>query len=498
MKLIVGNISTKAVIGGADHLSGVDVMAELRKYLRVRVKGYQYSKQWKSKHWDGYKNFITTKGEFATGFLPMVAKFADDLGIQVEVEDQRTNIPRLNEEITEEIGVIDGEVWVGRDYQVEALKSINNYITVGGQELYFPRGILDCATNAGKNSIAAMLINNLPKDTVIVFMVSSSVIYDQAVEFFQQVLGKEKLGQVCAKYIDLQRVNVCMSKTLYNRANNSIQMERWLQGVNCLIVDESDEAGQEQYSKLLTKIHAPMRVFVSGTPLDGDVVTAMVQIGLSGKVLYKVSNKELIDKGVSQLPNIKIINSDIKEVQNPFITYDIELDMYVHSSRKRCKKIAEIVEKHKGEPILITFIHKQHGVFMYNYLKEYFEGVGLKIAIAHGTTSDRDQVLRDYKKGKIDVLLASMIMKRGANIPVIRVGILAHAGKSKTTTKQIIGRLIRHDGENKDVMVYEFWDGPSKYLEKHSKERIKVYQSEGFNVEYLYPNKKGKPLPQEK
>ena len=492
MKLIIENIVTKAVVGGSDHLSGVDVMKELKNYLRVRVKGYQYSRQWKSKHWDGYKNFINSKGEFATGFLPMVASLINDLGLSVEIEDNRTNIPRLNKEITDVVGVIDGVEWKGRDYQVEALKSINNYITVGGQKLYFPRGILDCATNAGKNSIAALLINNLPKDTVIVFMVSSSVIYDQAVEFFQQVIGKEKLGQVCSKTTDLQRVNVCMSKTLYNRANNSIQMQKWLQNVDCLIVDESDEAGQEQYSKLLQMIKAPMRVFVSGTPLDGDVINAMVQIGLSGKVLYKVSNKELIEKGVSQLPNIKILNTDIKQVENSLIDYDGELSLYIHRSRRRMKLIEDIVNKHRGEPILITFIHKEHGIFMYDYLVENCKG--LRVAIVHGTTPDRDKVIKAYKNGEIDVLVASMVMKRGANIPVIRVGVLAHAGKSKTTTKQIIGRLIRHDGTNKDVLVYEFWDGPSKYLEQHSKERIKVYQKEGFDVEYTYPNKKGRPI----
>lgn len=487
MKLVINNISSKVIIGGKDFLLDFDILKELKKYLRVRPKGYNHSPLYRSRKWDGWRYFINAKGEFATGFVPLVCRYLEELGVEIEVEDLRTNLPTLQEDLTDFVGEIDGEVWTGRDYQMEAIKRITNYVTIGGKSYYFPRGILDCATNAGKNSISALVINNLPKDKKVVFMVSNSVIYSQAVEFFQQVLGREKLGQVCSGKLDFQRVTICMVKTLYNRAKESMQVKSLLSQVDCLIVDEADESGQTQYAKCLQFIPAPMRIFVSGTPLDGDKVTAMITMGLSGKVLYKITNKELIDKGVSQMPDIKILYNDSGKGSKLAMGYDDEMEEFVWSSEPRMKLIKDLVDKHSEEQILITFVRKEHGEFMYEYLTENCHS---DIALVHGTTPNRDEIISDYKKGKVSVLIASMILKRGANIPVIRVGILAHSGKSVTTTKQIIGRLIRHDGKNSDVLVYEFMDR-GKYLSKHSRARIRTYKNEGFNIEYLYPNVRG-------
>lgn len=491
MKLIVGNVKTKIVIGGSDNLLDVDIIAELRKYLRIRPKGYSFSPKYRKRQWDGWKYFITPKGEFATGFLPMVASYLTELGVEIEVEDIRGNIPVLNSELTNYIGEIDGKVWeaTGKyEYQMDALASINNTIDIQGQKLYFPRGIFDCATNAGKNSLAALFMNNLPKDTEIIFMVSNTVIYNQAVEFFRQVLDGEELGEVKSGKCNPKRVTVCMVKTLLNRAKESLNIKTWLGRVGVLIVDESDEAGGNEYSTVLSWIGAGMRIFVSGTPLDGNTANAMVAIGLSGKVLYKITNRELIDKGVSQMPKIKVLLNNSGFMTIP--TYEGELERFIHKSEVRVERIAEILRKHSEEQILITFVHKEHGEFMYNYLRE---NVHTDIAIVHGTTPDRDEILAQYKKGNIAVLLASMILKRGANIPIIRIGVLAHGGKSRTTTKQIIGRLIRHDGKNDDVIVYEFYD-VGKFIGKHSRDRIRVYKEEGFEVEYDFPEKRGKPI----
>jgi len=70
----------------------------------------------------------------------------DDLGIQVEVEDVRTNLPYLKKVLDTKVGS-----WEFRDYQNDLVSKVHNYIVVGGNEIYFPRGIIDAATNAGKS-----------------------------------------------------------------------------------------------------------------------------------------------------------------------------------------------------------------------------------------------------------------------------------------------------------------------------------------------------------
>ncbi len=490
MKLIIGNIKSRAIIGGKDNLLPINVFKKLNEYLRVRPEGYQHATKYVGNggNWDGWQYFMTKTGAFATGFIPLIVPFLERLGVEIIVQDDRGYIPRLNNKIGSYIGVIDKKVWNGYDYQVEDVGKVNNYITIGGDSYYFPRGIMDCATNAGKNSYSALIINNLQNvDDEVIFMVSSSTIYKQAVEFFSGVL-EESVGEVKSGKYNPKRVTVCMAKTLLNRAKESLNVRHWLDRVKVLIVDESDESGALQYSKILSYIGAPMRVFVSGTPLESSAVNNMVSIGLSGGILAKRTNRWLIDNGYSMNPVIKIIHNNSKvQVEN----YDDEKHYGLHTSENRAEIISGLIDKHSDRQILITFIEKEHGYFMYN--KVVKEHPLINIGIVHGTSKARYGLVEDFKSGLVNVLFASMILKKGANLPNIECLIIAQAGKSVITVKQVLGRGLRLNGEDKDLPVYDFYDD-GVYLSEHSRKRIALYRREKLDVELMYDNHRNKPI----
>lgn len=493
MRLVIGNVSTQAVVGGADNLLDFDVMKLLREYLRIRPDGYQHSPLYREHKWDGYRYFITEGGKFATGFLPLVARFLEEHGVSLAVEDKRENLPKLVEQLDGFIGEIDGKIWeateaTNRLYQVDMVSKLNNYIKVGNETLYFPRGIFDAATNAGKNSVAALINNNLDRKYESVFMVSNKTIYKQAVEFFSQVIG-EPVGEICSGKYNPKWFTVCMVKTLYNQAAKSVNVKNWLYSREVLYVDESDEAGAKEYSKVLSLCNAGMRIFVSGTPLESKKVNNMVAIGLSGQVLAKVTNKFLMDEGHSQKLTVKILLN--RTQSTGLMSYTQEMEKIVHTSLHRLELIKQVLEQHDEEQVLITFIDKYHGYFMYNQLKAMLPNVDM--GIVHGTSKDREAVISDFKKNKLAVLFASSILDRGANIPNIRVIIRAAGGKSVTKSKQIAGRATRHDGINDDVLMYDFYD-VGKYVGKHSRDRIKTYKNEEFTVEYTFPHHRGQPV----
>lgn len=495
MRVVVGNVSTKVIIGGTDYLLGFDVMETLRKYLRVKPDGYSYSEAYQEHNWDGYRYFITPKGEFATGYLPMVLSYMAELGVPCVIEDNRGELPKLKADMSNYVGYIDGEDWygLGNDeigwYQLEMAKKLNNYIKLpNGDYMYFPRGILDCATNAGKNSIAALIVNNLERRYRTIFLVSSKDIYKQAVEFFSQVIG-EPVGEINdRKFAPSEFFTVAMVKSLYSKAKKSINVKKLLFDTEVLFVDESDESGSKEYSRCLSYINAPMRIFMSGTPLEAKKVNNMVSIGLSGKVLGTVTNKFLIDNGFSQRPTVKIYLNVMPEFK--FHTYTGEVDRHIHCSKQRADLICKLIEERKGKNILITFIEKKHGYFMYERIKELLPD--LIVDIVHGEDKDRAIKLQNFKDGYIQVLLASMIVKKGLNIPIIRSIFMAQGGKSTITVKQLAGRGTRKDGIHDDVEFVEFYD-MGKYVSKHSRQRIRIYKNEGFDIEYTFPCKNGKP-----
>lgn len=487
MRLIVKNLSTQVIIGGADYLLGFDLMQKLKEYLRVRPDRYGMNPAYKKGNWDGYRYFITSKGEFATGYLPLVLKYCTELGVTIVVEDQRSPIPKLKEEFNDYIGVIDGEEWIGRDYQVELAKKVTNYIETPSGSMYFPRGILDAATNAGKNSVAAMLIKNLDEPVEVLFMVASIDIYKQAVKFFREAL-EEEIGEIKSGMYKPKRVTVAMVKSLYAQAQKSLTVKKFLLDIKVLIVDESDEAGATVYSKCLMLVGAGMRVFVSGTPLDSKKVNNMINVGLSGPVLGKITNAFLIEKGYSQKPLISIVLNNMGE---SCASYDHVLDEHIHKSTNRATLVAKLIEARLDRSVLITFTNIEHGQFMYDIARKYLPDADMDLV--HGEDPDRAYKLEAFKTGRISVLFASMIVKRGLNNSRIACIIMAQGGKSKSVVKQITGRGLRSDGVNSEMEIIDFYD-TGDYVSDHSRARIRVYKAEGFDVNFLFKNKRGKPI----
>lgn len=488
MKLLINNVTCTAISGGKDFLLGIDVDKKLREYLRVRPDDYSQSPAYREHNWDGYRYFITSKGVFATGFLSLVCKYLTSLGVTLELIDKRGDIVAINTTLDGHIGnIIEGEVWTARDYQLEMVSKINNSFEVQGQKIYFPRGILDCATNSGKTSIAAILVKNLPKHTKCVFICSSKIIYQQSVAFFSASFG-EPVGEVRAGKTDFKDFTICMSKTLFNRAKESTNVKMILLKMQVLIVDESDESGAKDYSKVLKYVGAGMRVFMSGTPLDSKKVNNMISIGLSGTVLGKISNRELINMRVSANPKVKILLNE--SINKGTFSYQTELERCIHSNADRVRIIfSKIIEKHSGAQILIAFTTKSHGYFMLAELEQLTDKT---IEIVHGESKDRDDIIDRFKSGSTQILLSSMILKRGANIPNIDVLIMAQGGKSTITVKQLVGRGMRKNDKSDDVYVYDFYD-QGHYVGKHSRDRIRIYKKEGFDLVLEYENSRLKP-----
>lgn len=492
MRLIVRNTKTECVVGGKDNLLDIDLLKELRKYLRVRPENYSMNTAYRKGHWDGWQYFITPKGKFATGLLKMVYDYLIELGAEVIIDDRRINLPTLSEPLSDYVGCIDGVDWVARPEQIEMVQKVNNYLPFV-EPFYFPRGVLDCATNAGKTSMAALVVNNLPKGTKIVFVVSSKIIYKQALEFFGQVC-EGSVGEVRSGKIDFQDFTVCMVKSLGNAIKKDLHIKTILAKVEVCIVDESDEAGAKGYSTVLSHINAGMRVFLSGTPMDSpNKVSKMIQVGLSGTILGRITKRQLIDLGRSQEPIISILLNTSPPANYP--TYVDEKYANIHVSKGRVELIASTIEKkHLDKPIIITFTELAHGEFMMEYLEKRFPT--LTIGILHGglPNLEREDLLDDYKRGRVDIMLCSMVIKRGANIPNIRVLFLAQGGKSKTTLKQLSGRGERHDGKNDSFYLYDFYD-TGRWVSKHSELRIKTYISEEMKVSFNYPaDMRYKPL----
>ena len=283
-------------------------------------------------------------------------------------------------------------------------------------------------------------------------------------------------------------IMVCMVPTLNNRLD---EYKRKLSQYNSVLFDECHLASSKTSKRVISNLfNTVVRVGLSGTPLlHKDPTKNMDIMAFFGDVVYKITNRELMDMGYSTPVKVKMLlgNLDIKYKGD----YDREYEEGIISNKDREKRILDRVSfyLHRAQyPILIIGKYHRHVEGFYKKCKREF-GSSYRIAYIHGKVKDRYEILDRYKEGDIDILIASYLIKLGQNMPKIRVIINMAGGDSHINAIQIIGRLIRKHDSKKKVIYDDFYD-EGAYLKRHSKHRIMYYKKEKYPVLELY--KRGK------
>lgn len=356
--------------------------------------------------------------------------------------------------------------------------------------LRWNRGILHEATNAGKNLIAAAIYASYSSKRNGLFLINNKVIYNQAVKEIGDILGHDVVGQVNAAKTDWKKFNICMVQTLANRIKSNPKIRADVSNNDIMIVDEGDEViGRKDTRYILDHAHnSPVRLSLTGTTgIHKDKIKNKDEIAFFGEVIHRTTNKQLVDWGYSAVPHIKIFTGNTKVYQD---NYQEEYHEAIIKSKERNKKVWKRVIKYAGKdkfPILVLFKYHEHAKYLMKYIPEELKDY--RIAIAHGKIDSREFILEKFRKEKIDILLCSMIIRRGKNLPLMRVLINAAGGDSHANALQILGRGLRKvEGKKEEIYFEDFMDN-GKFLKRHSRHRLLYYKKQGFPVKELFKNK---------
>lgn len=435
-------------------------LPDLRDHFRIMVANYWWTELYKKGEWDGSKTFVDAYGKFMIGFLPHVLDFVQEKGWSVQFKDFRENNLKF-----ENFHIFLGEDKI-REYQLEAISKAENKL---GSVLPFYRGIFDAATNAGKNYIMAGIIQNTnAKKVLITYHLRD--LFEQAVKFFEKHFD---IGTVGAKKDREGTVTLAMYKTLSNRVKTSKNALKLIEEVDLLFVDEGHRVKGSDYFDLIMKIPSEAVYMMSGTPLKfDDDESKMRVIGLSGKTLYKIKNKELIGMGVSLEP---IVHINKMRGQSGFTYKDTYHHNVVNNPELFELMYQELISSDKY--CLIATLLTEQAL----NIQAYFAKKGLHIDILSGKSSERATILEDYRTGKTKWLITTMVIKEGLNLPKIQTLILGFGGKSAITINQLIGRLIRNNGVEEKVKVVDYWM-KCQSLNRHALLRQQIYKNEGYEI----------------
>lgn len=456
------------------------LIGKLRSVLRYRNPNQFYIRPYiKKPHWDGYDYSVTEAGYFFTGTLPRVLSLLDEWGISYDIDDQR-KIPSMPDGSLGTLNKkIPSEYTLDREYQISCVSSVINHY-VGG--VYFPRGLINAAPNAGKTLIM-ILIHLSYKDINTLVLLKDSTLFNQFLKDFPKVFKAGAWGYIRGKEIHWGKITVAMVPTLVNHLD---EFKERLEKVDAVLVDECDLAKNKSYKAVLSRVYnATIRVGLSGTIFKRKLAKDRPKIeflkSFFGEELFIISTKELTDMGYSCPIIIKINKGNSFEPRSQ--DYDGVYKESIVNNLQRNQAILSRVKFYavRGKsPILVVCRLHEHVRVLYDLIHKSL-GLDYTIDYVHNDRPGKEKVIEDFRNGDTDILISSQLIKRGQNMPLIKAIINAGGGDGPEVALQIIGRGLRVH-ESKTKTYYEDFYDKGKFLERHSKHRYSYYQGEGHKI----------------
>lgn len=453
-------------------------------YLRTRQRDMQ--------NWDGKIHYINKHGEFKIGFLPAVYEKCIEYGIKPKVVDMRKPLPKVKRVVTK-IGK-----YKLRPEQEKAVKAIiSNQV---GNSL-FQIGVLDYTVNAGKTLIMSSLYLSYKRQLKTLLITNDSDWLNQAREEFKQYLPGEDITFVQGKVLNWSNFTIGMVQSI---SRNMRFYQQELSKIDMVLVDEADQGGSKQYQNVLTRLfNTRIRIGLSGTiymsKLAKDKVKNMNLECFFGKVIAEFKLKDSIKKGYSTKTIVKMVPSRpwYGNWESEFVTYK---DIYDDSItlNKYAKRMAYARLKwniNQGRyPALVVCKHIAHCENLYKFFKKKL-GDAYNIAYVHVNTPSklRQQIMRDFREGRIDILVSTTIIARGKNFPKLRYLLNAASMDSQEKSIQFLGRLVRTD-ESKNRVYLDDLHYPGDYLSRHGRHRKQYYQKQELKVILLEKLWKNHPI----
>ena len=237
-----------------------------------------------------------------------------------------------------------------------------------------------------------------------------------------------------------------------------------LQNYKIVVFDECHHVAAATLYKIAMKLQEQMVIGLSATPYREDGEELKVY-GSLGKIVYQISLRQLIDEGHLCDAQLDIVELEHLKWDGISNYQDIYRD-YIIDNPERNDQIVGKCEEYYGKKILILVNQINHGEMLDSFLKP-FNSVFL-----HSKTKKKDF--------DANIIIATSILDEGIDLPDREVIVLAGGGKSSIKVLQRVGRVLRTHPSKKIATIVDFKDS-AKYLSKHYKRRMEIYEEHGFN-----------------
>ncbi len=347
--------------------------------------------------------------------------------------------------IPEFSGIVPG--FVLYDHQIEAANyALKNKI-----------GIIKLPTSSGKSIIIAAILKilNMP----FLLLVNKKGLADQLWNDF--ISFGINCGICHSEKKIFKDSMVCTIGSVY-KIN--------LENIKVVVVDEVHNSSASQFQDFFKKFLPPIRLGFSATPEGNSKYNFALIRQFFGEIIYTLSPKILLDKGIIAEPFIYFVNN----ICDPEINWPMTEQKQVIDNKNRNGIIADFVNNNKNYCFLILVERMEHGKILNNLIDDsvYLDG--------NDSIKRRNEIKNEMEDDVRKVVITTRIWNEGISVKAIQILINASARKSSIQSIQKLGRALRiKEGKTKTIII-DFNDFGNGFLNDQSHLRKKIWKKEGY------------------
>jgi len=326
--------------------------------------------------------------------------------------------------------------------------------------------LLNGDVGSGKTVVAAVaILNTLENNKSAIVMAPTTVLAQQHYKTFKEIFKNFNIPiELCISEEKIKQDK----QTRLIIGTHAILYKDKLPDIGLLIVDEEHRFGVNQRKQLLDLKTSPHFLSMTATPIP--------------RSLTKLIYGEIDISTIKEMPKERIA------IQTFYTPFKKRLDCF--------KWVAEKVNKENAQAFFVyPLIEESEKISAKSVIQEFEElntGVfkNLKVDFLHGKMKDteKNNILEEFRKGKIDVLISTSVIEVGIDIPSATIMVIENAERfGLAQLHQLRGRVGRGSKQSYCFVI------PGVDSSNEALERLKYFSkhNSGFDVAEYDLNRRG-------
>jgi len=454
----------------------------IREFISCANPDYQHAPAYSKRFISKRIMFINSDGSFPIGLLNEIFAFCKK--IDPTINGERFKVSSSAKYLYEpsfllpkdyKLYKFDGLEY--RDVQIEALTSIFRR----------GRGVIDVGTAGGKGLIFASIIKTLLKynPTQTFSIIVPTHLVDKTLEEFVDEYGFKEDTEITS-WSGKSKPNFNASVVIVGQHIAVARKDEFEKNIATRSVCIIDECHIIKYKgKITDRIKSVMTNNIIG--LTGSVPkkehNRLSVVGNIGKVVCKVSSRELKDRGFKADSTVIAIqltgHTFFNEESDALKAYQAEKSYCLLDEKRNSFIYQWVMKACKGNTVIPIDLDYHEELLI-----DTFKDCGRKVVVINGKTpnEERTKAYKDLENEKDTILIVKVgVMREGISINNLSYMVGYYIGTSFERIVQLLGRIERIGG-NKVPIYYDFYDD-LPFSSKQYAKREAIYIDEKLNVQ---------------